>query len=79
MIRNAALNWNLSTLTKAYQQGHMAGALGMERSKCPYRGDVVVAAWEAGWEDGKEQPASGRLAASLALGANVEIGNLRLC
>ncbi len=54
MSKQALLNWNLSTLNKAYQQGYMAGSIGMDRSKCPYRGDVVVAAWEAGWEDGKD-------------------------
>ena len=56
MSRDAGLNWNLNTLNKAYQQGHMAGTLGIDRLKCPYRGEVVVAAWEAGWEDGREQP-----------------------
>ena len=52
MTQKALLNWNLSTLNKAYQQGYMAGSLGIDRIKCPYRGDVIVAAWEAGWEDG---------------------------
>lgn len=69
MVKDTALNWNLATLNKAYQQGHMAGTLGIARVKCPYRGDVVVAAWEAGWEDAREQPVSARSASSLALGA----------
>ena len=54
MASDLSLNWNLLTLNKAYQQGYMAGILGMDPGKCPYRGDVVIAAWEAGWEDGKE-------------------------
>lgn len=56
--RTTAINWNLDTLNKAYQQGYMAGTLGIERVKCPYRGDVVIAAWEAGWEDGRDSSGS---------------------
>ncbi|WP_369600058.1 ribosome modulation factor [Hahella sp. SMD15-11] len=62
MANQLSLNWNLETLNKAYRQGYMAGLLKLDRSKCPYRGDVVVAAWEAGWEDGlsvAEQEARG--------------------
>lgn len=55
MASKALFDWNLTTLNKAYRQGYMAGNLGMDRVKCPYRGDVVVAAWEAGWEDGKPE------------------------
>ncbi len=54
MANDLSLNWNLETLNKAYQQGYMAGVLGMDRIKCPYRGDVAIAAWEAGWEDGQQ-------------------------
>ncbi|MDX5298807.1 MAG: hypothetical protein LPK85_07635 [Gammaproteobacteria bacterium] len=50
--------WDLDTLNKAYQQGYMAGSMGMDRARCPYRGEVVVAAWESGWEDGAEGLAS---------------------
>ncbi len=54
MAQESTLNWNDASLNKAYQQGFMAGALGMDRVKCPYCSDVVSAAWEAGWEDGLE-------------------------
>jgi len=30
----------------------MAGVMGIENNQCPYNGEVVEAAWEAGWEDG---------------------------
>ena len=53
MGRDLSFNWSLDTLNKAYQQGYMAGVLCMDKVKCPYRGEVVVAAWEAGWEDGR--------------------------
>lgn len=52
MAREAGLGWDLESLNKAYRQGYMAGLMGMERDRCPYRGDVVLSAWEAGWEDG---------------------------
>ncbi|WP_407942866.1 ribosome modulation factor [Marinobacter similis] len=25
--------------------------MGMDKARCPYRGEVVIAAWEAGWDD----------------------------
>ncbi|RMF14953.1 MAG: hypothetical protein D6758_10560 [Gammaproteobacteria bacterium] len=59
MANQLSLNWNLETLNKAYRQGYMAGLLNLAREKCPYRGDVVVAAWEAGWEDGISATAQG--------------------
>jgi len=62
MARRKGLGWDLESLNKAYRQGYMAGTLGMVRQNCPYQSAVVVAAWEAGWEDGSilrvdEQPA----------------------
>jgi len=23
----------------------------MDKTRCPYRGEVIIAAWEAGWDD----------------------------
>lgn len=51
MARDIKLGWDVEALNKAYRQGCMAGAMGMEKARCPYRGDVVIAAWEAGWDD----------------------------
>ncbi|WP_148861453.1 ribosome modulation factor [Marinobacter fonticola] len=53
MARDIKLGWDVDSLNKAYRQGYMAAVMGMSRERCPYRGDVVVAAWEAGWEDGQ--------------------------
>lgn len=47
--------WDLESLEKAYRHGFMAGMVGKDISKCSYRAEVVVNAWEAGWFDGKEQ------------------------
>lgn len=47
--------WSLDTLNKAYRQGYLFGLSGESKSHCPYRSDVVAAAWEAGWSDGDEQ------------------------
>ena len=55
MAKDFSLRWDLESLNKAYQQGYMAGIMGMLRQKCPYSGEVVSAAWEAGWEDGYEE------------------------
>lgn len=52
MANDFSLCWDIDSLNKAYRQGYMAGVMGMERSRCPYIGEVVEAAWEAGWEDG---------------------------
>ncbi|WP_250655545.1 ribosome modulation factor [Alkalimarinus coralli] len=52
MAKDFSLGWDLESLNKAYQQGYMAGLMGMNRQKCPYNGEVIAAAWEAGWEDG---------------------------
>ncbi|MFD2231946.1 ribosome modulation factor [Alkalimarinus sediminis] len=54
MAKDFSLGWDLESLNKAYQQGYMAGLMGMNRQKCPYNGEVISAAWEAGWEDGYE-------------------------
>lgn len=52
MAKSGELGWDLESLNKAYQHGYAAAAIHMEPSRCPYRTDVVRAAWEAGWEDG---------------------------
>ena len=47
--------WSLESLNKAYQQGYMAGLTGQPSNAHGYRADVLAAAWEAGWDDGREQ------------------------
>lgn len=47
--------WTLETLNKGYQQGYMTGLAGKERSECQFENDVLIAAWEAGWDDGAAQ------------------------
>ncbi|MBU3055050.1 MULTISPECIES: ribosome modulation factor [Pseudomonas] len=60
-LDNDDSQWSLESLTKAYQQGYMAGLTGHPIDQQPYPADVVAAAWEAGWDDGHEQLlASGR-------------------
>lgn len=54
MTTDIKLGWDVDALNKAYRQGYMAGEMGMEKSRCPYRGDVIIAAWEAGWDDASE-------------------------
>ncbi|KAA1172365.1 hypothetical protein FWJ25_14350 [Marinobacter salinexigens] len=51
MARDMKLGWDVEALNKAYRQGYMAASMGMDKSRCPYRGEVVIAAWEAGWDD----------------------------
>ncbi|EAR07366.1 ribosome modulation factor [Reinekea blandensis] len=51
--------WTLDTLNKAYQQGYMTGLAGKPNEECPYRHDVLKAAWEAGWDDGSGQSRKG--------------------
>lgn len=53
--QDVAAKWSLDSLTKAYQQGYMAGLTGRTRQHQPYRDDIPAAAWEAGWDDGFEQ------------------------
>lgn len=48
-------HWTLETLNKAYQQGYMIGLTGQGAEECRYSNDVLVAAWEAGWDDGFHQ------------------------
>ena len=73
MSKDAALNWDLELLNKAYRQGYMAGVMGMTHLACPYRGEVVTAAWEAGWDDGRESLAA-RGSRSLSLSRGVPAG-----
>lgn len=47
--------WDLESLEKAYRHGFMAGMIGKASSSCPYRAEMIANAWEAGWQDGKEQ------------------------
>lgn len=54
MAKDLKLGWDVESLNKAYRQGYMAAEMGMGRERCPYQGDVVIAAWEAGWEDAAE-------------------------
>ncbi len=51
MARDIKLGWDVEALNKAYRQGYMAATMGMDKGRCPYLGEVVIAAWEAGWED----------------------------
>lgn len=55
MAQDFSICWDIDSLNKAYRQGYMAGVMGMENKNCPYIGEVIEAAWEAGWEDGIEQ------------------------
>ncbi len=48
-------HWDLENLEKAYRHGFMAGMVGKDISACPHKAEIVVNAWEAGWQDGKEQ------------------------
>lgn len=47
--------WTLTSLNKAYQQGYMTGLAGKESTECPYQNDVLLTAWEVGWDDGYGQ------------------------
>lgn len=48
-------HWSLESLTKAYQQGYMAGLAGHAAHTQPFDSSVPAAAWEAGWTDGEGQ------------------------
>lgn len=48
-------HWDLDNLEKAYRRGFMAGMVGKEIKTCPHKAEIVVNAWEAGWQDGKDQ------------------------
>jgi ribosome modulation factor len=54
MAQDVSFAWDMDSLNKAYRQGYMAGVMGPDQRKCPYIGEIVEAAWEAGWEDGKD-------------------------
>lgn len=58
MARDIKLGWDVEVLNKAYRQGYMSAMMHMSRERCPYRGEVVIAAWEAGWEDGQAEQAA---------------------
>ncbi|KRW61308.1 ribosome modulation factor [Pseudomonas sp. TTU2014-080ASC] len=49
--------WSLESLNKAYQQGYMAGLTGHAKQprNLEAQADILLAAWEAGWDDGSEQ------------------------
>ena len=47
--------WSLESLNKAYQQGYMAGLTGQPSSAQKPPAEILAAAWEAGWDDGREQ------------------------
>lgn len=53
--RDASPQWSLEGLTKAYQQGYMAGLTGQAKARQPYAEEIPAAAWEAGWDDGQEK------------------------
>ena len=55
MAQDLSLSWDIDSLNKAYRQGYMAGIMGANRQHSPYSGEVIQAAWEAGWEDGIEK------------------------
>ncbi len=48
-------HWDLQSLEKSYRRGFMVGMTGQANDSCPYRAEVLVDAWEAGWQDGREQ------------------------
>ncbi len=48
-------HWSLESLTKAYQQGYMAGLAGHAADTRPFADSIPAAAWEAGWVDGEGQ------------------------
>lgn len=54
MAEDFSLSWNLESLNKAYKHGYMSGVMGKTREDRPGMSDVVLAAWEAGWEDGND-------------------------
>ncbi len=54
MAQDFSLRWDIDSLNKAYKQGYMAGVMGSDRNRRPAMSEVVLAAWEAGWEDGND-------------------------
>lgn len=53
--RDNTQHWSLESLTKAYQQGYMAGLAGHPSDTLPFADSIPAAAWEAGWVDGEGQ------------------------
>ena len=47
--------WDMKGLEKAYRKGYMMGMVGKKIKSCPYRAEIISNAWEAGWQDGKDQ------------------------
>ncbi|WP_339489504.1 ribosome modulation factor [Pseudomonas sp. EL_65y_Pfl2_R95] len=48
-------DWSLENLNKAYQQGYMSGLTGQPKAPRKQTAEVLIAAWEAGWDDGHDQ------------------------
>ncbi|OUS31231.1 hypothetical protein A9Q99_04330 [Gammaproteobacteria bacterium 45_16_T64] len=46
--------WHVG-LDEAYEQGHKDGLTGSTPRSAPYDLEVLVASWEAGWDDGREE------------------------
>mgnify|MGYP000184980408 CR=1 FL=1 len=46
-------DYSIESMDKAYRRGYMTGVTG-NRENCPYSTDVMIAAWEAGRDDGHE-------------------------
>ncbi|GLQ33121.1 ribosome modulation factor [Litoribrevibacter albus] len=46
-------NYSLESMDKAYRRGYMTGVTGSQEH-CPYTTEVLIAAWEAGRDDGNE-------------------------
>ena len=47
--------WSIDSLNKSYRQGYLFGLSGEPKESCPFQAEVIAAAWEAGWIDGKQQ------------------------
>jgi len=46
-------NYSIESMDKAYRRGYMVGVTG-SHEPCPYNTEVLIAAWEAGRDDGHE-------------------------
>jgi ribosome modulation factor len=46
-------DYSLESMDKAYRRGYMSGVTG-NHEQCPYETEVLIAAWEAGFDDGHE-------------------------
>ncbi len=47
--------WTMDNLNKAYRQGYLFGLSGEAYHTCPFNSEVIAAAWEAGWYDGRQE------------------------